>query len=103
MSNKDQLAIHLVGKKHLKKVNPSVNSKSIAKKNSKYIIINPQKKEINKKFCFLKDDNQFDHLNIAWDKYLMKPEFKQQLKVKYDYYCELCKKCMEQKMQLVDV
>ncbi len=33
----------------------------------------------------------------------MKPEFKQQLKVKYDYYCELCKKCMEQKMQLVDV
>lgn len=42
-------------------------------------------------------------MNIAWDKYTVKAEFKQQLKGKYDFYCELCKKFMQKKLQLVDV
>lgn len=34
---------------------------------------------------------------------MIKEEFKEKLKVKYDFYCELCNKYMQKKLQLVDV
>lgn len=60
------------------------------------------KKQFKYNFLILEED-QFENLNIAWNKYTVKAELKQQLKGKYDFYCELCKKFMQKKLQLVDV
>lgn len=59
---------------------------------------------LNKEFKSLKkDDEKYDQLNIAWDKYKIDPNIVQTTPVKYDFYCALCNKSMQRKAQLVDV
>lgn len=51
----------------------------------------------------------FAHLNIAWDKYKIANQLIQpgdsmvSTGEKFEFYCEMCKKYMQRKMQLVDV
>jgi hypothetical protein len=87
---KDQLTIHLSGKKHLKKLN-SVTSGEASSSSKKQT-----------------DEEKFQHLNIAWDKYKVVNQLISDSEVstatgeKYEFYCSLCKKYMQRKMQLVD-
>ena len=50
-----------------------------------------------------KDDEKFAHLNIAWEKYKIVDPTKSATGTSYDFYCSLCNKYMQRKMQLVDV
>lgn len=56
--------------------------------------------------------NTFAHLNIAWDKYKVSnqlislpgvPEGVEDKNAIFEFYCSMCKKFMQRRIQLVDV
>jgi len=56
----------------------------------------------------LDEEEKFAHLNIAWDKYKIANQVISEPRPKnigeeYEFYCSMCKKFMQRKMQLVDV
>ncbi len=98
--SKEQLDMHLLGKKHKSKVTKlsSISGPSTVTSASS---INVSKKTTE-------DEEMFAHLNIAWDKYkivnqtISEPRPKN-IGEEYEFYCPLCKKFMQRKLQLVDV
>lgn len=93
--NKGQLEIHLKGKKHAKKLNMSTTTPTSNKKAE-------NKSEVD----------TFAHLNIAWDKYRVSnqlislpgvPEGVEDKNCIFEFYCSMCKKFMQRRMQLVAV
>ena len=120
----DQLSAHLVGKKHLKKLNSmslgntgSASASTMSSSNIKSKKLNGRN-ALSSIFSFLfvalkiidlmmmiktDDDKKFDHLNIAWSKYVIDDEMRKATDGKYEFYCTLCKKYIQRKLQLVDV
>lgn len=84
--SKDQLDIHLSGKKHLKKLTSLSKIAQIS-------TLNRPKEE---------DDKKYENLNIAWDKYRINDQLRLETENKYEYFCALCNKYIQRKMQLVD-
>ena len=99
MVSQVQLDSHLAGKKHAKKLKEPAgggDAEAMAGNDAKE-----------------SEDEKFAHLNIAWDKYkvanqmISLPDVPTQLvgdkSVNYEFYCAMCKKFMQRKLQLVDV
>lgn len=98
LMDKDQLESHLKGKKHAKKLN-------MQKAQSTNVTSNKQAEKES-------EVDPFAHLNIAWDKYKVSnqlislpgvPQGIEDKNANFEFYCPMCKKFMQRKIQLVDV